>query len=342
VLVFAVVVSATLYFLNRQLTLRQNYLTNQKPIIIGFSMGRTREERWFKDRDLFVQRAQELGATVNVSLSDYDVATQILQIENMISQGASVIVVIPADSEKIAPVIEKAKAAGVKVIAYDSLIKNTDIDLYISFDSVKVGELQAESLLSVINHGNFACIGGSPTDNNSILLKQGMMNILDPLVKSGDIKLVVDSFTDGWKPDVAYTTIQKYLDSGKPINAVMAANDGIASGVIRELQERGLAGKIPVSGQDAELSATQRIIAGTQTSTVYKPIQLLAFKAAEMAVDMANGQMPSVGNTIDNGKSLVPAYYLTPILVNKNNMMDTVIKDGFHTYEEVYGLTPNK
>jgi D-xylose transport system substrate-binding protein len=225
VLVFAVVVSATLYFLNRQLTLRQNYLTNQKPIIIGFSMGRTREERWFKDRDLFVQRAQELGATVNVSLSDYDVATQILQIENMISQGASVIVVIPADSEKIAPVIEKAKAAGVKVIAYDSLIKNTDIDLYISFDSVKVGELQAESLLSVINHGNFACIGGSPTDNNSILLKQGMMNILDPLVKSGDIKLVVDSFTDNWKPDVAYTTVEKYLDSGKTLNAVVAAND---------------------------------------------------------------------------------------------------------------------
>ena len=342
VFVFAAIVLCTIYFLNRELVLKQNYLANQKPIIIGFSMGTTREERWFKDRDFFVQRAQELGATINVSLSDYDVEKQILQIENMISQGASVIVVIPADSEKIWPAIEKAKEAGVKVIAYDRLIKNTDIDLYISFDNVKIGELQAESILAVINHGNFAYIGGSPNDNNATLLKQGTMNILNPLIKNGSIKLVVDSFTEDWKPDLAYKTIEKYLDSGSSLDAVVAANDGTAFGAIRELQERGLAGKIPVSGQDAELSAAQRIVAGTQTSTVYKPINALASKAAEMAVDMASGQSVSTNSTIDNGKDLVPSYYLLPIIVNKDNMMDTIIKDGFHTYEEVYALTSNK
>ena len=336
--VFAGIVLGIIYFLNRQLTQKQDYLANGKPVIIGFSMGTIREERWFKDRDFFIERAQELGATVNVSLSDYDVDKQILQIENMISQGASVIVVIPADSEKIGPAIEKANQAGVKIIAYDRLIKNSNIDLYISFDNIKVGELQAESILSVVNHGNFAYIGGSPTDNNASLLKQGTMNILGPRINNGDINLVVDKLTDDWKPEEAYKTMKNYLNSGKTIDAVIAANDGTASGVIQALKEKGLAGKVPVSGQDAELSATQRIVAGTQTSTVYKSMKALAYKAAEMAIEMANSRTPKTNSSIDNGRNSIPSYFLTPIIVDKTNMADTVIKDGFHTYDEVYNL----
>ena len=268
-------------------------------------MGAIREERWFKDRDLFIQKAQELGAEVIVSLSDYDSAEQVSQIENLVSQGASVIVIIPSDSEKIGPAIEKANQDGVKVIAYDRLIKNSNVDLYISFDNVKVGELEAESVLSVVNKGKFAYIGGSSTDNNSFLLKEGTMNVLDKKIKNGDIKLVVDEFTLDWKPEEAYKTMKKYLDSGQTIDAVIAANDGTASGVIRALKEKGLDGKIPVSGQDAELSATQRIVAGTQTSTVYKPINSLAFKAAEVAVAMANGQTPEATGYINNGEKLM-------------------------------------
>jgi len=339
IIIFAALVLGSIYFLNQRLVAKQISLTEKKPVLIGFSMGTTREERWFKDRDLFVQKAQELGATVVVTLSDYDVAQQTTQIENLISQGVSVIVVIPADSEKIAPAIEEAKQAGVKVIAYDRLIKNSDVDLYISFDNVKVGELQAQSILDVRGYGKFAYIGGAPTDNNSALLKEGTMNILDPKIKSGEVSLVVDGFMTDWKPEEAYKTIKTYLDSGKSLDAVVAANDGTASGVIQALQEKGLAGKIPVSGQDAELSATQRIIAGTQTSTVYKPISSLAYKAAEIAVNMANGQAPETNNSIDNGKIQVPAYFLEPTIVNKGNMMRTIIKDGFHTYNEVYHST---
>jgi len=330
------VVLGSIYFLNRLLVEKQNSLAGEKPVLIGFSMGTTREERWFKDRDLFVQKAQELGAVVSVTLSDYDVDKQISQIENLISQGASVIVVLPADSEKIRPAIEKANQAGVKVIAYDRLIKNSDVDLYISFDNVKVGELQATSILTAKSQGNFAYIGGSPTDNNAYLLKEGTMRALGPKIQSGEIKLVVDKFTTDWKPEEAYKTMKDYLASGQPIAAVIAANDGTASGVIQALKEAGLGGKVPVSGQDAELSACQRIIAGTQTVTVYKPIISLAFKAAEIAVAMASGQTPATTDSIDNGKINVPSYFLEPISVDKNNMKETIIKDGFHTYEEVY------
>jgi D-xylose transport system substrate-binding protein len=246
---------------------------------------------------------------------------------------------VPADSEKIAPVIAEAHAAGAKVIAYDRLIKNSDLDTYISFDNVKVGQLEAQSVVDKVSKGNFAYIGGSPTDNNAFLVKQGSMVILDPLVKSGAIKLVINQFMDNWDPTQAYKTIKDYLATGKTIDAIVAANDGTAFGSIQALQEKGLAGKIPVSGQDADLAACQRIVAGTQTATVYKPIKSLADKAAEMAVDLAKGKTPETNNKVNNGKIDVPSFLLDPVIVNKENMMDTVIKDGFHSYSEVYQET---
>jgi D-xylose transport system substrate-binding protein len=162
------------------------------------------------------------------------------------------------------------------------------------------------------------------------------MNILQPKIDSGEVNLVINKFTEEWKPEEAYKTIKSYLDSGKKLDAVVAANDGTASGVIRALKEAGLAGKIPVSGQDAELSASQRIVAGTQTSTVYKPIDSLAYKAAEIAVLMAKGQLPETADFLNNGKILVPSYFLEPILVTKKNIMSAIVLSGFHTYEEVY------
>jgi len=337
--IFSAIVLGSIYFLNRLLDEKESSLVRRKPVVIGFSMGTTREERWFKDRDLFIQRAQELGAGVIVTLSDYDAAKQILQIENLVSQGVDVIVVIPADSEKIKSAIDEANKAGVKVIAYDRLITNSKIDLYISFDNVKVGDLEASSVLAATSRGNFAYIGGSPTDNNASLLKEGTMNLLSPKIANGDINLVIDTFIPDWKPEEAYKMIKEYLSSGKKLDAVIAANDGLASGVIQALREKGLDGKVSVSGQDAELSATQRIIAGTQMATVYKPIKSLAYKAAEIAVTLANDQVPETNSSINNGEIDVPSYFLEPILVDKTNMIETIIKDGYHTYNEVYGET---
>lgn len=339
--IFLAVVLSSIYFLNRLLDEKENSLTKTNPVVIGFSMGTTREERWFRDRDLFIQRAQELGAGVIVTLSNYDAEKQISQIENLVSQGVDVIVVIPSDSEKIKPAIEEANKAGVEVIAYDRLIKNSKIDLYISFDNVKVGELEASSVLAKVNRGNFAYLGGSPTDNNASLLKEGTMNIISPKIDSGEINLVIDEFIAEWKPEEAYKVIKDYLSSGEKLDAVIAANDGLASGVIQALKEKGLDGKIPVSGQDAELSAAQRIVAGTQTSTVYKPIKSIAYKAAELAVALANNRSPEINSSINNGEVDVPSYLLEPIAVNKDNMAETVIKDNFHTYDEVYSGAEN-
>lgn len=305
-------------------------------LIIGLSQGSTLEERWNTDSALFTEKAEELGAVVNRVISNNNVDTQIDQIRNLISQGVKVIVVIAADSEKLAPVVDEARAAGVNIIAYDRIIKNSDLDYYISFDNVKVGKLEAESVLSKINKGDFAYIGGSPSDNNAFLVKDGSMSVLKPKVDSGDIKLVIDEFMNNWDPTEAYNTIKKYLSTGKSLDAVVAANDGTAFGVIKALQERGLAGRVPVSGQDADLAACQRIIAGTQTATVYKPIKSLAYKAAEMAATLARGETPETNSKVSNGKTDVPSYLLDPVIVNKDNMMDTVIKDGFHSYDEVY------
>lgn len=336
VIILLAAVTVGVILLNRNLDLGENKGMKNPPVVIGFSLGTLREERWLTDRDLFIQRAKELGAVVNQAETDYDVESQISQIQNMISQGVKVIVVIPSDSEKIAPVIDEAHKAGVKIIAYDRLIKNTDLDLYISFDNEKVGELEANSVLSAVNKGDFAYIGGSETDNNSFLLKEGAMKVLKPGIDKGDIKLVVNEFTPNWDPAAAYKTMKKYLSTGRTVDAVVAANDGTAFGAIQALKEKGLAGKVPVSGQDAELAACQRIIAGTQTATVYKPIKSLAYKAAEIAVDIARNKTLETNSLINNGKLDVPSYLLEPIIVDKGNMMDTIVKDNFHTYQEVY------
>jgi D-xylose transport system substrate-binding protein len=336
VVLLAAVITGIIILASR-ITAPKKSISKTPPIVIGFSLGATHEERWLaSDLPLFIKRAEELGASVNYLSSNYDADAQISQIENLISQGIKTIVVMPADSEKIAPVIVEANRAGVKIIAYDRLIKNCNLDYYVSFDNFKVGVLEAQSIVDVVNKGNFAYIGGAPTDNNAFLVKDGSMSVLEPKIKNGNIKLVVDKFSNNWDPVEAQKNLKAYLDTGAHLDAVVAANDGTAFGSILALQEKKLDGKIPVSGQDAELSACQRIVAGTQTSTVYKPIKLLAAQAAEMAVALARGETPQTNNNVNNGQVNVPSFLLDPVLVTKDNMQDTVVKDGFHTYNEIY------
>lgn len=331
--VTGLVALVTRFFLANRQGIRTGVGNNVR---IGFSLGDLREERWQKDRDLFVAAAKKMGAYVQVTSANSDAATQNTQIENMISQGMDVIVVAPYDSVKTAEAVASAHKANIKIISYDRLIKDSNVDFYVTFDNAKVGRLEAQGVVDVKNKGNFAYIGGAPTDNNSTLLKKGSMEVLTPLIKQGAIKLVVDKFMTDWKPEEAYKAIKDYLSKGGKLDAVVAANDGTAYGAIRALKEYKLDGKVPVSGQDAELSACQRIVEGTQTLTVYKPIAALAEKAAELAVSMAKGVVPVANNKTNNGMIEVPSFYLEPILVTKANMDSTVIKDGFHTRAEVY------
>lgn len=308
-----------------------------KKIKIGFSMDTLQEERWQKDRDLFIAAAEALGAEVDVQSANSDDAKQISQAESLISQGVDVLVVVPHNAEATAAIVEKAHEAGIKVLAYDRLIKNSDLDLYVSFDNERVGEMQAEAITKLVSKGKFVYIGGSETDNNAHLFKKGAFNILQPLIDKGDIEIVFDQFTKDWNPANALANMENALTANNNlVDAVVAANDGTAGGVIQALTSQGMAGKIPVSGQDAELAAAQRIVEGTQTMTVYKPIKALAEKAAELAVKMAKGEDVGADKIVNNGKIDVPSILLDPIAVDKSNIDATVIADGFHSKEDVY------
>ncbi|TXK85205.1 D-xylose ABC transporter substrate-binding protein [Paenibacillus sp. N3.4] len=311
--------------------------SNDHNVVIGLSIDTLLEERWQKDRDLFKAAVERLGAQIEVQAANGDDAKQIAQAENLISQGVNVLVVVPHNAEVSSAIVDKAHKAGIKVISYDRLIVNADVDLYISFDNEKAGELQAKAITAKAPKGNYVLIEGADTDNNAHMFKKGQMNILKPLVEKGDIDIVFDQSTKEWKPANALANMELALRANRnQIDAVVAANDATAGGVIQALEGQQMAGKIPVSGQDAELAAAQRIVEGTQTMTVYKPIKKLAETAAELAVKMARGENVHADRKVNNKKIDVPSILLEPIAVDKWNMNDTIIADGFHKKEDVY------
>lgn len=310
----------------------------EKTIKIGFAMDTLIEERWLKDKNLFRESVEALGAKVEIMAANGDDALQIAQAETMISHGVDVLVIVPHNAEATAAIVEKAHAEGIKVIAYDRLVKNAAIDLYVSFDNERVGELQAEAITELVPEGNYVYIGGSETDNNAHLFKEGTFNVLSPLIARGDITVVYDQWTEDWLSVNAQANMAKALQvNDNNIDAVIAANDATASGVIKALEAEGLAGEIPVTGQDAELAGVQRIVAGTQIMTVYKPINALTEEVAALAVKLAKGEPVHTERKVNNGKIEVPSILLPPIAVNKKNIEETVIIDGFHSRKDVYG-----
>lgn len=313
------------------------------PIKIGFSMDTLKEERWQKDKDLIEKRAKELGIEVNVQVANGDDNLQIKQAENLLTQGVDVLIVAPHNGEVAASIVEAAHRQGVPVISYDRLIQNSDVDLYISHQVVKMGEMQAKYLLDHVNKkpANFVIVGGSPTDHNAILLHEGQMNILKPAVERGDVKIVADQYAKEWQASAALNIVENALTrANNQVDAVVASNDGTARGAIQALEGQGLAGKVLVSGQDADLASLKLIAEGKQTMTVYKSIQPLANGAVDAAIKLARGEKLETTDTIDNGFKKVPAILLEPVAVDRNNLLDTVVKDGYHTLEEICAGIP--
>ncbi|WGE74922.1 D-xylose ABC transporter substrate-binding protein [Actinobacillus equuli] len=309
-----------------------------KDLKIGMSIDDLRLERWQKDRDIFVKKAESLGAKVFVQSANGDATAQISQIENMLNKDIDVLVIIPFNGEVLSNVISEAKKEGVKVLAYDRLINNADIDFYVSFDNEKVGELQAQSIIEKKPEGNYFLMGGSPVDNNAKLFRKGQMKVLQPHIDSGKIKVVGDQWVDSWLAEKALQIMENALTANKNnIDAVVASNDATAGGAIQALSAQGLVGKVAISGQDADIAGIKRIIDGSQTMTVYKPITNLADKAAELSVALGKDEKVESNSTLNNGVKDVPAYLLEPVVVTKENIDTTVIKDGFHTKEAVYG-----
>ncbi len=310
-------------------------------IRIGISFDSFVIERWLRDRDVFVSTAQRLGADVNVQNANGEVGEQIAQIEYLIEKKMDVIAVIAIDGDALADVIRRAKQAGIKVICYDRLIRNAGCDLYISFDNVMVGTLMGQALAEALpDGGKIFRIEGSSSDNNVRLVREGF----DEAIRDTGIEVVYSTNCENWLAELAFDAVNSGLDeSGGEVDGIMCGNDDLAGQAIKALTEKRLAGEIPVVAQDAELSACQRIVEGTQTMTVYKSVDEEAQKAAEFAVALAKGESvtdPSSAlyapDTIDDGSEEVPYYPLMPVAVTKDNMDEVIVEGGFHQREDVY------
>ena len=303
---------------------------------IGFSMDTLKEERWQRDKQLVEQRAKEVGADLSVLVANGDDNVQVKQAENLLTQGVDVLIVAPHNGSVAASIVEMAKKQGVPVISYDRLIKNSDVDLYVSHQVVKMGEMQADYILKHAPKGNYVIVQGSETDNNAKLLHDGQMHILKPAVDRGDIKIVADQPAKEWQQSAALNIVENALtQNNNNIVAVVAANDGTARGAVQALEGQNLAGKVLVSGQDADLPSLQLILQGKQTMTIYKPIQPLANAAVDSAIKLARGEKLETTETIDNGFKKVPAILLEPVSVDKDNLVGTVVKDGYQTLDKI-------
>jgi D-xylose transport system substrate-binding protein len=312
------------------------------PVRIGYSIDSLKIERWQTDLDAFQKRAKQLGADVQVEDADGDDNAQFVQAQKLIKSGIQVLVIIPHNTETANRIVDAAKAKNIKVISYDRLIRHTNnIDLFVGFDNFAIGVQQATALTQRAPKGNYVLIEGSPTDANAQLFRDGQMSVLAPLVARGDIKIVSESWAADWSPAQSYLHTAAALSSNKDnVTAVVAANDGTAGGAIQALAEHKLAGKVLVSGQDADLASIVDILEGTQTMTVYKPIMLEAQRAAEAAVNMGRGNKIVTSSYISNGTEQVPAILLDSVTVTKDNVKDTVVKDGFQSAELIKQALP--
>jgi len=300
------------------------------------------------DRPYFEAKFKELCPNCDIiySNANQDATTQLSQAEAALTNGAQVLVLDPVDSAAAGAIADKAMAQGVPVIAYDRLILNSSgVNYYISFDNVKVGQLQAQSLVDRLNelgikNSTIVMINGAPTDNNAKLFKQGAHSVFDPLVTAGKLTIAKEYDTPDWSPDQAQNEMQQALTAlGNKVDGVYAANDGTASGAIAAMKAAGLSPLPPVTGQDAELAGIQRILTGEQYMTVYKAIKPEAQAAAQIAYDLLTKTPVPTAMTnsqiTNNSKTDVPSVLLTPVAVTKSNIKDTVVEDGFWTVQQI-------
>jgi D-xylose transport system substrate-binding protein len=314
-----------------------------KKLTVGLSLPTQREARWVSDKATMVAAAEAAGIDLKVQTADADMAQQATQVEALLSQGIQVLILAPHDGGAAATLVEKAHKQNIKVISYDRLILNTDVDMYTSFDNVKVGELQGEWIVKQAPKGNYILMSGDPGDNNAKLFKQGAMKFIQPLIDSGDIKVVADQAVANWLPSNALNIVENALTAAKnKVTAILAPNDGTAGGAIQALTAQKLAGKVPVTGQDAEAAAAKRINDGTQGMTVFKDTRELGKGAIAAAVAYAQGKKTEeidyngvkVNQTVNNGKIDVPSLLLPATVITKENVQ-VLVDSGYLKAEDI-------
>ncbi len=333
------------------------FVSAQDKGLVGISMPTKSSSRWISDGESMVKVFEEKGYSTDLQYAEDDIPTQLSQIENMITKGAKVLIIAAIDGTTLSDALQQAADAGIKVIAYDRLIRESaNVDYYTTFDNFQVGVLQAGSLVQALDLENAAgpfnieLFGGSPDDNNAFFFYDGAMSVLQPYIDSG--KLVVQSGQMGmdkvstlrWDPATAQARMDNLLSayySDKRVDAVLSPYDGLSIGILSSLKGVGYGAAdqaMPfVSGQDAELPSVKSILAGEQYSTVFKDTRELAKVTADLVDAVLAGQEPVINDTetYDNGVKVVPSYLLVPVSVDVNNWEEILVGSGYYTKDQV-------
>src|SRR5512142_1501117 len=324
-------------------------------IKVGLSFSDFATERWKNEDTLMRKLLTDKGYEVISQEANHDVKLQNDQIDNMVSQGVKGLIVIAEDGAAAATAVDKAAAGGVKVIAYDRLIKTKNIAAYLSFDNVEVGRQEALGVMTALgfpdttkwtkdNPAKVVMSGGSPTDNNAVLVRQGQMEVVQPYIDKGVVKVVADQWVDNWDAANAEKMMENILTAqNNKIDAVVASNDGTALGELQAMKAQGLAGKVPISGQDATADGCNSIVKGEQTVSVYKDIRLLSPKAVDMMDALLKGQAVTGLQeytlkelTNEDMAGSIQALFLPVKQVTKDNVYELIVKSCFQKYDDVY------
>jgi D-xylose transport system substrate-binding protein len=312
---------------------------DDEEIIVGVSWNNYNEERWAKsDEPNIVAALEEAGATYISADAGSSAEQQLADVENLMAQGADVLIILAQDGEAILPAVASALEQGVPVIAYDRLIENPGA-LYITFDNVGVGRLQAEVIYGLVPEGNYAIIKGNQADANADFLREGYTQVIGDAESSGAINVACETYTDNWDPAIAQTNMEQCLtQENNAIDAVLSENDGMAGGVVAALEAQGLAGTVPVSGQDGDLAALNRVALGTQSVSVWKDARELGRAAGEAAIQLAQGaaieDVAGVVQFDSPGGNSMTSILLTPIAITQDNL-DVVVDAEWITVDEL-------
>jgi D-xylose transport system substrate-binding protein len=313
-------------------------VASAKDKVIGVSWSNFQEERWKTDEAAMKGAIEAAGNKYISADAQSSASKQLTDVESLIAQGANALIILAQDASAIGPAVEKALAEGVPVVGYDRLIENKDV-FYLTFDNKEVGRMQAREVFKVKPEGNYAFIKGSSSDPNADFLFSGQMEVLKEAIDAGKIKNVGEAYTDGWLPANAQKNMEQILTTNdNKVDAVVASNDGTAGGVVAALAAQGLAGSVPVSGQDGDQAALNRVAVGTQTVSVWKDARELGKNAAEIASQLAEGttmdKIPGAVKFTTPGGLETNSVFLTPLPITKDNL-NVVIDAGWVTKDVV-------
>ena len=313
---------------------------------VGVSWSNFQEERWKRDEAAMKAAIEKAGGKYISADAQGSNEKQVADIENLITRGAKVLVVLAWDADAVLPAVKRARSEGIPVIAYDRLIQDKDV-FYLTFDNVEVGRMQAQGVFKKKPAGNYVFIKGAPTDPNADFLHKGQLEVLNGAIKAGKIKVVGEQYTEGWAPEVAQRNMEQILTkNGNKVDAVVASNDGTAGGVVAALRAQNLVG-LPVSGQDGDIAALNRVALGEQTVSVFKDARKLGEAAGTVAVQLAKGKKPKdIAGTVTwaEGTKKIPmiSMFLKPVPITTDNL-DYVISAGWATKDQVCkGVAPAK